>query len=185
MKYLKLFFLSTLLISFISCSDDDETPQIDSDSLLGTWTMISLDADTDLDGNFSIIDIESSTNTVGENFDYDLTFTETGYTVEGSYDLVTTGTTNGQPINDTTSITDVSESGTYTLDGNTITVDGDLYEYDINEVDLSGVLTDQSAKVSLNSNGQLVIDQIIDQNVNEEGIMFTVKIDATTIWRKK
>ncbi|MEM7486249.1 MAG: hypothetical protein AAF348_13660 [Bacteroidota bacterium] len=186
MKYFKLFFLSTLLISFLSCSDDDEdTPPIDTTSLIGTWTAVSLDADIDLNGSFSIIDIESSTNTVGENFDYELTFTETGYTVTGSYDLVTTGTVNDEPFTDTTSITDVSETGTYSLDGNTITVNGGLYELGVDEVDLSDILAEQTGEISFNSNGELVVRQNIDQTVNEQGIALATKIDATTVWKRK
>ncbi|MEM9143294.1 MAG: hypothetical protein AAGA86_09920 [Bacteroidota bacterium] len=96
-----------------SCdNEDDTTTPLDAESLIGEWTLISLEADIDLETNvFQLVPINSSTTSVGENFDYDLTLTETEYHVEGGYDLVTTATLNGESIGeDRQTISDTSLS---------------------------------------------------------------------------
>ena len=186
MKILKLFLSFALVALFISCSEDDGTEPVDATSLVGTWSAISLDADIDFNGEFSGIPLESSTNTVGENFDYTLTLTETEYTVVGGYDLVTTGTVNGEPLEaETTSITGIDETGTYALDGNTITINGNVFDFEANGVSLSEASSEQTAQVSFNSDGDLVLTERGEQTLNVEGISFTVEIDAVSVWRRQ
>lgn len=186
MKILKPILLFAFVALLASCSDDDSTEPVDPTSLIGTWTAISLDADIDLNGDFGGIPIESSTNTVGENFDYTLTLTETEYTVIGGYDLVTTGTVNGEPLEaEPTSITGIDETGTYSLDGNTITINGNVFDFEANGVSLSEASSEQTAEISFNSDGDMVLTERGEQMLTVEGISFTVNIDAVSVWRRQ
>nr|WP_299342091.1 hypothetical protein [Allomuricauda sp.] len=186
MKIFKPFLLFAFVALIASCSDDDSTEPIDAETLIGSWTAISLDADIDLNGDFAGIPVVSSTNTVGENLDYNVTFTETEYTVTGGYDLVTTGTVNGEPLDaEPTSISGINETGTYSLDGNTLTIDGNIYDFDANGVSLSEVSAEQIVEVSINSNGELVMRERGEQTLTVEGINFTVDIDAVSVWRRQ
>lgn len=187
MKILKPFLLFAFVALLTSCSDDDDNNEpVDIDSLIGTWAVTSLDADIDLSGDFANIPITSSTNTVGDNFDYTVTFTETEYTVTGGYDLITTGTVNGEPLDsEPTSISGINETGTYSLDGNTITIDGNIYDFEANGVSLSETSPEQTIEISFNSDGDLVMRERGEQSITEEGITFTVDIDAVSIWRRQ
>ncbi|MEX0315606.1 MAG: hypothetical protein AB3N18_15625 [Allomuricauda sp.] len=186
MNSVKTFLsLAVTLLLFLSCSKDEDTTPVDSESLIGTWSLISLNADVDLETNFSGLPLKSSTKSVGENFDYTLTFTETTYAVEGGYDLVTTGTVNGVPIDsDTQSISGLSETGTYEFSDGSITVDGQLYEFELNEVDTSAISLDQSMDVVFNGDGDLVITQKQDATITQDGIELTYSVDAKMVLTK-
>ncbi len=186
MKSFKLLIALFAVFFFNSCSEDDSTSPVDAESLLGTWTVISLNADSNVNTNLLQVPIQTSTTSVGENFNYDVTFTETEYTVVGGYDLITTGTINGIPTDfDPVSITDVSETGTYALNGNDITIDGNLYEFEADGISLSETSEQQVAQIAFNSNNELVMTQNVEETVNQDGIEFVVKIKAVSVWRKK
>ena len=186
MKILKVFLALTVLIFFNACSDDDGTTPVDSESLVGTWEAISLNVDSEINTTVLQIPIQTQTTTVGENIDYEVTFTETEYTAVGGYDLTTTGTINGVPSDfDPVSITGISETGTYSINGNQITIDGNLYEFEADGISLSEPSEQQVAQIALNSNGDLVITQNIEQTVTQDGVDFEVAVDAVSIWRKK
>ena len=160
MKIFKLLSITAAFIFFVSCSsDDDQGPSpIDQDSLIGTWEMISLNVDTDFSGNIAGIPVTSSTTSVGENFNYTITFTETTYSSSGTYDIVTTGTVNGVPLDEEReTITDLEESGTYEFVDGELVVDGSLVDTEDLGSELEGVEIDPSFEASLNSNGELVI----------------------------
>ena len=120
MKAFKIIVSFCLLLCFTSCdSDDSENSVADEQTIIGSWSMIEFEADseitTDVVGQtLTIADVTS----VGENFDYTVVFTENTYAVGGSYDIVTTGTGTGilgeETIEDTQSITGIEETGTYT-----------------------------------------------------------------------
>ena len=186
MKSLKLFFTLTLLSLFLSCDKDDENmTAVDIDSLIGRWSLTFFEADIDLETNLSGISITSTSKSVGENFDYILTFTETTYAVEGGYDLVTTGTINGMPIDeDKVTISGISESGNYELSDGAITIEGQLYEFEINDMETEELSLDQSLDIAFNGDGDLVMTQKHEASITQEGIPFDFDVDATMILKR-
>ena len=187
MKTIKLLFTSILLALFISCeSDDDTNTPVDQDSLIGTWEMISLNVDTDFSGNLLEVPITSSTTSVGENFDYVLTFTETTYNASGSYDIVTTGTVNGVPLDEEReTITDANESGTYEFVDGELIIDGALVDVEDVTSELEGAEIDPNFEATLNSNGELVIEQRGEISVDVEGVPLDIEYDSRVVFRKQ
>lgn len=183
MKTLKAFIILSLCLSVISCDKDNETTTpADAQSIIGSWSLSALEADVDLSSSFEGLPINSSTNSVGENFDYTVVFTESTYTVEGSYDIVTTGTINGIPIDtDRQTITDISETGTYNFNDGTIEFDGNVFDFESNDVEFSEFSGDQELSVSFDSNGNLVMTQILETTIEEQGIEVTTAIDARIV----
>ncbi len=188
MKIAKLLSLPMLLTLFISCSNDDDenTTPVDQDSLLGTWEMISLNVDTETSGNLLDIPFTGSTNSVGENFDYTLTFTETTYNASGSYDVVTTGTLNGVPLDEEReTVTDANESGTYEFVDGELVIDGAVIDLDDINDELEGAEIDPNFEASLNSNGELVIEQSGEISIDLEGSPFDIEYDSRIVFRKQ
>ncbi|WP_343486716.1 hypothetical protein [Allomuricauda sp. d1] len=187
MKTLKLISALFVLTFFISCSDDDEnTTPVDQDSLIGTWEMTGLNADIDFSGNIEGISFTSETNTVGENFDYIITFTETTYTASGSYDIVTNGTLNGVPIDeDRQTISDANESGTYSVQDGELVIDGELVDLESINSDLEGASVDGTFESFIDGNGNLVIEQVQDLQINEGGIPLDIDVDSRIVFRKQ
>ncbi len=157
-----------MLIAFSSCENDDSnTSSIDSQMLVGTWEMTSLLADTQVSGTALGIPFTSLTTSAGSNFDYTLTFTETTYSGEGSYDITTTGTLNGETLDpDMETITNENVTGTYTIENGQIIFNEVLFLED--EIP-------QEAPFNLNvltrfdANGNLVVSQDVQFDLTEGG----------------
>ena len=187
---MKIFKFLSVLITFtfiISCSDDDEnTSPVDQDSLIGTWEMISLDVDTDFSGDLLGTPVTSSTSSIGENFDYTLTFTETTYSASGSYDIVTSGTLNGIPLDEEReTVTDANESGTYEFVDGELVIDGALVDLEEVNSELEGVEIDPSFETSFSSNGELVIEQSGEITIDAEGTPLDIVYDSRIVFRKQ
>ena len=186
MKILKLLILTLSLTFFVSCSDDDEnTTPVDQETLIGTWEMIALNVNTDIRGTFGEVPITSSTSSGGENFDYTIVFTETTYTATGSYDVVTTGTVNGIPLDEEReTVMDANERGTYEFVDGELVIDGELIDIEEANSELEGVELDSNFEVSLNSNGELVVEQNGEVAILVEGSPLDVEYDSRIVFRK-
>ena len=191
MKMLKLI-PAVLFLFLISCSDDDgntseNTTPVDQATLIGTWEMTSLTVDADLTGQLLGIPLVTNTTSVGENFDYTLTFTETTYSTAGSYDIVTTGTANGIPLDEEReTITDANDRGTYELVNGEIILDGDLLDASDVSSDLEGVEVDPNFEIGINSNGDLVIEQTAEVTIDPNGDSpLDVVYDSRVVFRKQ
>ena len=193
MKALKIISSLCLLLCFTSCdsddSDDSETTAADEQSIIGTWSMIEFEADseitTDVAGQaLTIADVTS----VGENFDYTVVFTENTYTVGGSYDIVTTGTGTGilgeETIEDTQSITGIDETGTYTLDTEegTILFDGNLFDFEANGMEFSEFSEEQELNIAFDNSGNLVLTQVVETIIEEQGLELSATVDARVVF---
>ena len=191
MKMLKLI-PAVLFLFLISCSDDDgntseNTTPVDQATLIGTWEMTSLTVDADLTGQLLGIPLVTNTTSVGENFDYTLTFTETTYSTAGSYDIVTTGTANGIPLDEEReTITDANDRGTYELVNGQIILDGDLLDASDVSSDLEGVEVDPNFEIGINSDGDLVIEQSAEVTIDPNGDSpLDVVYDSRVVFRKQ
>ncbi|MEO1013181.1 MAG: hypothetical protein AAFX53_17955 [Bacteroidota bacterium] len=189
MQFLKkIFFIAFSLVLF-SCDKDDDNPNtpVDADSLIGSWTLVSLEADTDLETEIpGFPPVDSSTKSIGENMDYELTFTETEYEVTGGYDLVTNGTVNGEVMDeDRQTISNVSQKGTYELRDGVLILDNSLYELEAAGTEINEYLKDYEVDLSFNSNGELVMREKAEVTFNEEGLALTVDVDADSVWKRK
>ena len=188
MKTLKLLSVLSVFAFFISCSNDDDenTSPVDQDTLIGTWEMTSLTVDTDFTGDLLGLPVVSSTNSVGENFDYTLTFTETSYSASGSYDIVTTGTVNGIPLDEQTeTINDASESGTYEFVDGELVIDGALVDLEDASSELEGTEIDPNFEVAVNANGELIVEQDGEITIEEEGVPITIAYDSRIVFRRQ
>lgn len=168
MRHLKTYFFIFILIAFISCENDDSnTNSIDSQTLVGTWEMTSLIADTQISGTALGIPFTSLTTSVGSNFDYTFTFTETTYSGEGTYDITTTGTLNGENLDpDTETITNENVEGTYTIvDGQIVFNEVLFLEDEIPESSPFNI----NASTSFDANGNLVVNQDVQFDIMEGG----------------
>ncbi len=172
MKYLKLLFLFVVPFSIISCSDDDEADQpIDATTLIGTWDMTSLASVLALTTTLEGSEVTIGGISTGENIDFTITFTETEYTVNGTYDVVTVGTLNGEDVStETESLEFMNESGSYTLNNNTIEFQNGVLTEDNTDFEIDDPGLEQLT-VSITNNGQnLTLSQDVDTVTEEEGV---------------
>lgn len=125
----KTLFILIISISFVACStDDDSGSNNTSGHLVGSWEMVSFDYDGNTTTTISGQTTEADFIGVGQNLDYIIEFSDNPneFSSVGSYDIELTTTVSGQTSTTLQPINDASSSGTYTLDGNTITFEGAL-----------------------------------------------------------
>ncbi|MEP0265000.1 lipocalin family protein [Dokdonia sp.] len=166
MKFLKLTLIILFTISVASCSSDDDSSNPSSANISGIWQGESFDYTGT--STTEILGESITTSFVGEteNINYTLTFSENPNEViaDGSYDVILTTTLEGQTTTQTVPGIDFLNSGSWELDGNTLTfiVDGEASEATIE------TLTDN-----------LLVLVISDtQEINQQGVTASTMIDA-------
>jgi len=170
-----------------ACGGDDDNGG--DEGLVGTWKAISFSADISSTTTGGGADVTSSNDINGSNFDYEVTFTESSFTTAGGYDIsitteiVSGGTVNSIDTNDTYS--DVDGSGTYSTNGDEITLNGSFYTFNVDGVPYGQGNEAQTAKFEINSNGQLVITQDETQTTTTQGINVVSVVESSSVWERQ
>lgn len=187
LKLTKLFFMLTLLTFMTACSNDDEESTPDASSLVGTWSAVSFTADITSVVAIPVTgDITSTTNAVGSNFDYTVTFTDAAFTTAGGYDVMTSGVAAGVNIPETTSTySDVDGSGTYTSTDTELTISGSFYSFDVDGMDLDALGETQTVEYEINSDDELIITQNETMETTAGGFTTTTTIVSSSKWTRQ
>lgn len=158
------------------------------DRLVGTWSAQSLTADaqttTTIPLQNTMVVTETDLDITGTNFDYDVTFTETGFTAGGEYDLNFVASSGGvEVLNQTNSYANVTTTGTYTATNDEITTNGQLFSLEFNGQELSGSDAPQVASYSINGN-ILTVTQSTNQMITDPmtGLPTAVSSNSTSTW---
>ncbi|MDH7912421.1 lipocalin family protein [Winogradskyella sp. SYSU M77433] len=153
MKKLSLLFVAYLFVLTSCSSDDSDSSSNISGDILGTWVGVDVDyyGDTVTEAGGQTV----TSDFVGEAYDvdYTLTFTENPNELvsEGSYSVELTTTTLGQTQVDNIENLEFLEDGTWTQEGNQLTITN-------NGVSSQGTileLTDTSLVLELNQETDL------------------------------
>jgi len=199
MKKIGLLLSCFILLTAFTCenepldSDFDNTDNNNNNnngntefSLVGDWTAISFEADVNTSMTVAGIDNVIESNNIGSNMDYNLTFTETTYTVNGTYDITSTTVVNGVSNGATTSSYDnVSGDGNYTANDGIMTFDGSFFEFEIDGVDNTATQGEQTANYSFSDDGNtLTISQNQTITQNTGGIDVTTITVGASVWTR-
>ena len=184
-KFTKLFFALILMVSLTACGgDDDASPS--SDSLLGTWTATSFSANVETTSTISGTETKVTTAVTGSNFDYDVTFTATGFTTAGGYTTSVNTTLDGMALSTSVNTTSgVAGVGTYTTDNDQITIVGAFYDYEVNGMSITATSPEQTATYEIDANGVLTFSQNEEITANTQSTMSTSRLVSTSTWVRK
>ncbi|MCX7548766.1 lipocalin family protein [Xanthomarina sp. F1114] len=143
MKIFKFILFSFLIIANVSCSSDDDNIELESNNLIGTWTLTeghipAGSADINLGGMTVPIEYEGSFVNIEEsnrlNFMQDNTFTS----VTGNISLEMQMTVMGTPQNQSFEGSDLFGQGTWEVNGNELLIhneNGTTIKYYIDQID--------------------------------------------------
>ena len=184
-KLTKLFFALSLLVFLSACGGDDE-PALTEASIIGTWKAVSFTADVASTAEVFGTATTTTSSIEGSNFDYEVTFDDTKFMTNGSYDISYSISVNGAdfPVPDQ-EVRDISGDGTYSVDGNTMTINGAFYEFEANGIDYSALDEGQTVEYEINGNGELIITQDEEIKVNQGGVTSTTNIVSKSVWVKQ
>ena len=191
MKKLSYLLSLFVLLTAFTCEDEPLDNTINpnannSGALVGEWRALEFYGSSHIESEFMGISIEQDATFEGDNMDYVVTFDGSNFNSAGSYDIILTTTMDGQTIGpETQSMTNVTGSGTYTTSGNTITLNGSLYEFDmIDGMDMVSA-GPQTSTYILSADGQtLTLLQDDQQTINEGGINATVTTEGSSVWER-
>ncbi len=180
-KLLKLLCVFSLLVLVFSCGKDDE-PVAAKGDLEGDWTATAFNATIETSSAGVVL---SNVKLIGTSFDYDLNLDGSNFTTSGGYTATQELTSAG--VNQTTEVdyTNISGDGTYTTDGDMMTVNGSFFELQANGMSATTGGEAQTATYEINSDGELIFSQ--DETLTETSNGFTVdaKIVSTSTWVRK
>lgn len=186
MKFLK--FIPTILLTatiFTSCESTDDEVEVTDETLVGTWSVTDIAINLDATFNFGELPFVYDVNSVGDNYDMTITFSETSATADGSYDLVTNGTLNGIAIDeDIETIAVDNETITYTFEDGVLMFDDELIDAEVEDLDIEGLDFGSQYDVTLNSAGELIMTYYAEETVTQEGETVDFTVDSQLILTK-
>lgn len=191
----KLTALLSFLILFTAFTCEDEPlddalvlgASLSSSELIGEWQLLNFDIETTTVSDIAGVNVETNITVESTDVDYNLVFSGTDFNTSGSYAYDSTVT-----VNDDTSISDsyllenISGSGTYSVSGNQITVNGQFFEFSLDGVDDS-VLNDdeQIATFQFSDDGNtLTFTQSSSESNNTGGFQVNIITNSTSIWAR-
>lgn len=130
MRALKVMLFLTALVSLVSCSKDEDDPKINSELILGEWNLEEYTytgTNTYSDGSET-----ASVSYTGEtvDIDFETVFLADGtYITTGGYTIILTSTALGETSVENFTYSDINTTGTYSIDGKTLTTTFDGEDY--------------------------------------------------------
>lgn len=185
MKWNFLFFLlltSSLLIT--GCGDDDDNSNND---LVGSWTLIDYESSGSSITSFIGITTETGFQAEGDNYNYVVNFDDDGtYTIEGSFDVELSFTVDGNPDpgSQTITITDAMGSGTYSVSGNTMRVEGDFVSANVSGTTTTDPGAPQDIPFTLDGN-RLTLTQTVNDNIDQGGVTSMVNSVSISVFERQ
>lgn len=196
-KLLAAFCLFSLLTAFtcenepldfdVESSDTGGNGQTDA-SLLGDWQLVEFDVELNTATDFMGQSISSDVEIFSTTVDYTVNFTETNFTTNGSYSYEAEITANGINVpQDPYTLTDVSGNGTYTTQGNEITIDGSFFEFSFDGMDFDELTGPQTVMFEISNNGQTLTftqNETITDTEPSTGATITTTQVSTSVWTR-
>jgi len=168
-------------------TDPGTNPGEGSDVLVGTWELVELTFDFSTSADFEGQIIESDiVGTITES-DFSIVFSETTFNGSGSYTYDISGSANGVDIPLTTyTLNSVNSNGNYSVEENTITADGQFYEFDFgNQIETGAFDGPQSANFELSNDGNTLSFSQDETTVNtDNGVETTITTISNSVYQK-
>ncbi|OAV43810.1 hypothetical protein [Lewinella sp. 4G2] len=185
MKLFNLFFILLVSLTFASC-DDEEDPVSSDDGIVGTWDLQTFEFDVESSTTSPLFNSESVTSGTATASDYQVTFTDNGtWTATGSYSVTITSTVDGvRQASTPNDYTSVNNTGTYTVDGNLISVDGSFFTLEFQGMQISGVGGPQVVPFEINGN-TLKFTQDDESEITSGEVTTETRSFSESIWERQ
>lgn len=185
MKLFNLFFLLLVSLSFVAC-DDDEDPVSSEDGIVGTWSAQSFEFDLESSTTSPDFDVETVSSGTATALDYTLTFTAEGnWTAVGSYTLNITSSSDGvQTSAQENMYSSVTNSGTYTVAGDLLTINESFFTLELDGMTLGGGNGPQVVPFAISGN-TLTFTQDDETEVMSGTATTSSKTFSESVWARK
>ena len=176
-RLLNIVLLITSIMLIASCGDDEPTTE---PSLMGDWALVSLDADIESTVSFLGAPITTAADVSTSNEDFVYTITDDEIIGNGTYDVTVITSLAGQVLStETETITETNLSVNYTIDGNTISLEGNAFDFDVDEFDLDSSNSGQVFNYEFNGENEVVFRQNQVVQVEDPDTQTTIDVSVT------
>lgn len=176
-----LFVLTTFILTSCNSNDDSVDVSVTEALLVGEWNVVGFESDVKTKTSFNGETINSTITTTGKDFNFVYTFTQNPnlITSKGSYTSVTTISSQGETetlTNENISSVDGLDSGSWTLNGNIITLN---INDNTEEIPLEGINLENINKAEIIEFSEKTMKIKVDANqkVSDNEIGFKIDLD--------
>lgn len=191
-KLLSLFCLFTLLTAF-TCENEPLDSDVDLETgdtnidLIGTWDLVEFSTTLGNEMDFAGQIITSDLDVYSTETNYILEFTANTFTTNGNYSYNASVVVDGVEFsNEPYTLDNVSGSGSYSTNGNEMTVDGQFFEFSFEgEMDSSALEGEQTATFELSEDGQTLTftqNEIVVTDDAATGTTVTSNVQGSSVW---
>ena len=197
----KISFLLCLFVAFTIFNCQNETldedllditnpstpgsPSGSTEGLVGEWELVSFTSTVNTLSNAAGTEIESNVDIESTTTDYTMIFEASTFSAAGSYEYNTDLTVAGTNMTDSYLLEDVTGSGSYTTNGNTMTVDGAFYEFTYEGVEQPDLDADQTVQFEITNNGEtLTFTESSTETQELSGFSVQVTKTGMSIWAR-
>lgn len=187
MKITNLFVVLTLFI-LTACGGDENNVNPDV-ALTGTWEAQEFTANVTTSTAFSGDVTEVKIDIEGKNLDYQLTFSETAYSTEGSYGYEGNMEVGGDRSSFDESVSNVNGTGTYRVEADEFISDGAFFDFDFQGMNIAAAQGETKATIIKLTDTELIFSQDEESTVEQSqgGTTFTItsKTESRSVWKRK
>ncbi|MDY2586207.1 hypothetical protein [Winogradskyella aquimaris] len=191
----KLTILLCLFTLFFAFTCENEPLDFDSEStqteteLLGDWDLVEFDVSVSSTTNFQGQEFTSDVQILSIDENYTLSFTAGNYSTSGGYTLTADVITNGVEVSgEPYSIENITGSGSYSVNGNEMIVDGSFFEFTFDGIDLSQFQGEQTTDFQVSVDGQTLTffqNETTNETDATTGITTTNVIVSSSVWTRQ
>ena len=193
MKKITALLSFLILLTAFTCEDEPLDyalvlgASLSSSELIGEWQLLNFDIETTTVSDIAGMNMETNIIVESTDVDYNLVFSGSSFNTSGSYGYNSTVSVNDDAsISDSYVLENISGSGTYSVSGNQITVNGQFFEFSLDGVDDS-VLNDeeQTATFQFSDDGNiLTFSQSSSETNNTGGFEVNIISNSTSTWER-
>lgn len=179
-RFLTILVLSLTIFVAACDSEGDSEPN----GLIGTWSLTAVEIDASSAVTFNGTTITSANEITGSDLNYEVTFTEAGFTAEGSYTLNYVITAAGITTESSLDLSNVSGTGTYSTNGSELTISGQLFQFELNGQPVTASGEDGTVQFQINGN-ELILSQEESMTTTVQGATSVVNLEMSSTWVRK
>lgn len=177
------FIIALSLLVFFSC--EKEGTGVNPETIKGDWKAQSFVLEGSSKATAGGVEVETTFKYTGKDIDYTLSFTDTNFSTNGSYSYEGFIKVNNVEVDQNHTLNSIMSNGTYSIEGDSITFNGSLFSFEVDDQDFSNVGVSQSAYIEKLTDTELILIQEAEQTASTAGATATNKTKSRSVWKKQ
>lgn len=181
MKTIKIFVVAFLMLTFISCSKENE-PSVDNSEIVGKWKLEEYYYTGSSKGNFEGMDLESTYDITTENPEaYLELLSDNTFKSSGTLDYIMTMEFYGEELSQNLRGVNFTGNGNWNIEGTMLTVSNQVGSVNSEYIQQAVINT---LKIDELTNNRMVLSFNEETEVTYSGLKYSVKMEGKQIYSR-